>query len=261
MTVKIIIRVDDIKHWFDFQELKKWFRENYPKIPVSFYACYTQYRYMWKNVGWKEIKSAILNFNWEIGGHSRRHLRLSQIPKEELRNEIGKNVQDIELGLKNVGLKYKVTSFAYPYGDFNDDVKNILKKYKIIHGLTYSDSMNYKTQLKIHENNLFEINISCNAKGSVTDWNRRFTQVFNEDGNYILCLHTSHWSRGNLKKTILKLLKSKSLKADYRLIRYYFRFRKEGNQLYRWKMLKEHIDFILTHPNVKFITFKDLIKS
>jgi len=160
-----------------------------------------------------------------------------------------------------VGLKYKVTSFAYPYGDFDENVIQYLRKYDIIHGLTYSDSQNHISQIKIPENNLYEINISCNAKGTVKNWNNRFIQVYNKSGVYILCLHTPHWSRGDFKKTFLNILKSKSLRTSYRLLRYNFKFFKEGNQLYMWNILKAHIDFILKHQDVKFITFKDLIKK
>lgn len=261
MKTSVIIRIDDIKNTIDFNELKKWFVTNYPTIPVCFYVCYTQYKYFWKKSGWKAIRDTITKYNWEIGGHSRNHKHLNQMPIEDLEIEIGKNVEDIEKGLKNIGLNYKVTSFAYPYGDFNDNIKQYLRKYHIIHGLTYSNEDNYKSQINIPENNLFEINISCNVKNNIEDWNNRFDQVYKENGTYILCLHTPHWSRGNFKLTFLNILKSKSFKTSYRLMRYYYRFRKEGNQLYRWDMLKEHIDFILTYENVQFITFKDLIKK
>ena len=268
MKINVILRVDDIKNRFDFIELKNWFLKNYPRIPVCFYACNTNYKYMWKKSGWKSIKDVILNYNWEIGGHSRNHKHLNQIPKEDLEKEIGKNIEDIENGLKLVGLNYKVTSFAYPYGDFNENVKQILRKYKIIHGLTYSNAINYKSQIKIPENNLFEINISCNAKNLVEDWNLRFNQVYNENGTYILCLHTPHWLKGNLKRIFINILQSKSLKASYMLLKDYFSYKvsiyyykKEKSQLNRWNMLKEHLSFILTHHNVQFITFKDLIKK
>ncbi|GAG14987.1 unnamed protein product, partial [marine sediment metagenome] len=36
---------------------------------------------------------------------------------------------------------------------------------------------------------------------------------------------------------------------------------KEKSKLYKLEMLKKHISFILTHKDIEFITFKDLIKK
>ena len=156
-------------------------------------------------------------------------------------------------------MDYKITSFAYPYGEFDDRVKKIMKKNGILHGLTYSADINYETQIHIPENNLYEINISCNATGTLLDWNKRFNEVYNNGGVYILCLHTSHWNRGRNGKNLKRIYKSKSIKELYHSISRFFKyfFKKSTRQI--WNMLSEHADFILEHSNVQFITFKDLI--
>ena len=60
MTIKIIIRVDDICDQYDFSNLRNWFIENFPQIPVSFYVMDTQYNYRWRSKSWNQIKNTIL---------------------------------------------------------------------------------------------------------------------------------------------------------------------------------------------------------
>jgi len=259
MAIKIIIRVDDICDRYDFYDLENWFISNYPQIPISFYLMNTQYSYMWKNKDWIAIKDIILKYNWEIGGHSRNHYHLPNLSLEKLKDEIVNNIQDIENGLKSVGFNYKITSFAYPYGEFDERVKEILRENNIIHGLTYESTNNYNPQLFFPKDNLYEINISCNASNSVESWNTRFKEVYEKGGLYILCLHTSHWVRGRNRKNFKRILESKTIKELYlygkRFIQYFFK----KSSLEMWDNLKEHIEFILNHSNIQFITFKDLL--
>ncbi|MGQ4876305.1 MAG: polysaccharide deacetylase family protein [Promethearchaeia archaeon] len=256
MSVKIIIRVDDISDGYDLMELKSWFISHFPTIPVCFYIFQTHRSFMWKLSDWKTIKNLIEKYGWEVGGHSRNHKILTTLNENQLEYEITGNIRDIEINLRKVDLNYKVTSFAYPFGKLNNKVKTFLKKNSIKYGLTYTNSSDYKPQFFIPENNPYEINISCNFTNSIEDWNHKFDEVYNKNGVYILCLHTSHWSNGLKKKWLKKIMHSKSIKGFYyysiRLIKNIIR----KKALYNWNFLKQHLDYILEHPNIEFTTFK-----
>ena len=72
---------------------------------------------------------------------------------ETLRIEIGKNIEDIQENLESVGLKYKITSFAYPYGDYDERVQKLLQEYGVIHGLSYSNEINFEPQISMKNAN------------------------------------------------------------------------------------------------------------
>ena len=260
MVLRVVIRIDDICDRYDFLELKGWFISHYPQIPISFYICYTHENYRWRGEIWKIIKETIIDYKWEIGGHSRNHLYLPNLSITRLKKEIVNNIQDIEQNLKLVGLDYKVTSFAYPYGGFDKRVKKILKENGIIHGLTYSSNNNYKSQIIFTINNLYEIGISCNALNSVNDWNSRFDNAYENGDSYILCLHTSHWRRELNRENLKRIFKSHSIKELIASIKLFIGYLFKKNSLEKWNDLQKHIDYILKFSNVNFVTFKDLIK-
>lgn len=258
MTVQVIIRIDDVADRYDLMELKEWFISKFPKIPIICYIEYSQYSFRWRKKAWETMKHLITSYNWEIGGHTRNHHHLSRLPQEKLENEIIKNIQDIENGLNSVGLEYKITSFAYPYGDFDERVKKVLAENEVVYGLTYVNEDKYKTQLSIPKNNLYEISVSCNATNSVGDWNKRFKEVYDNGDTYVLCLHTPHWGRARNKSNLKRVFKSYTIKELYYSTRRFFQFILKKSSLNRWKMLENHLNFILKHSDVHFITFKDL---
>ncbi|MCG9666178.1 polysaccharide deacetylase family protein [Vibrio mediterranei] len=59
----------------------------------------------------------------EIGGHTLTHPRLSQLSKEQQQHEIQENKNTLETILGN-----PLTSFAYPFGDHNNDSKQLAKE-------------------------------------------------------------------------------------------------------------------------------------
>ena len=59
----------------------------------------------------------------EFGGHTMTHPKLAHIPLEEAKKEILTSKATLEEKLGE-----KLTSFAYPYGDLNEDVKAIVKE-------------------------------------------------------------------------------------------------------------------------------------
>lgn len=260
MPINVIIRIDDVVDKYDFYELKDWFLSNFKKIPIAFYVMATHQRYYWNREAWKEIKKVIIEYDWEIGGHTRHHPHLSEISNEKLKLEIVNNTTDIETNLRLIGLDYKVTSFAYPYGDFDERVKKVLREHGILHGLTYVADETYKSQIHFPKNNLFEIGVSCNALNSVEDWNERFKTVYEKGDTYILCIHTSHWSRGNNRKNFNRILKSKSIKELYFSVKRFLKYAFKRSSEYMWENLKQHLEFILEHSNVKFLTFKNYLE-
>lgn len=259
--INVIIRIDDIVDKYDIYELKSWFLSNFPNIPINVYLMATHHKYKWPKQVWLEVKDLIQNFNWEFGGHTRHHPHLSKISLYRLKLEILGNIDDIEKNLKKIGFNYKITSFAYPYGDYDNRVKELLRKNGIIHGLTYNSESKYKSQLIFPTENLFEINISCNVTNSIDDWNERFMQVYDEGDTYILCLHTSHWNRGRNRLNLSRIIRSRSVKELYMSIRRFFEYLFKKSNSIMWNYLEEHLKFISNFPNVKFLTFKDLLDN
>ncbi|MFC1613183.1 polysaccharide deacetylase family protein [Patescibacteria group bacterium] len=76
----------------------------------------------------------ILNFNAmremeesglvEIGSHSHNHIKLSQLSDKELNKQFRDSKNILQEGIGK-----PVTSIAYPFGSFNDSVKNLAKNY------------------------------------------------------------------------------------------------------------------------------------
>ncbi len=67
----------------------------------------------------------------EIGSHGKNHLKLDQLPKSQLHDEI----VDSKKGLEEI-LGIKVKYFCYPYGRFNKDVVEVVKKAGYISAVT-----------------------------------------------------------------------------------------------------------------------------
>ena len=64
-------------------------------------------------------KRAFVAAGWEIGAHTQSHPRLSTLPLPEAAAEIGRSKAALETTLQT-----QIVSFAYPYGDSNEAVKN-----------------------------------------------------------------------------------------------------------------------------------------
>lgn len=60
---------------------------------------------------------------FELGGHTRRHPELTAIPPEQARREVEEGKHDLE----NL-LQRPVRSFAYPFGTFNPEVIDLVRK-------------------------------------------------------------------------------------------------------------------------------------
>ena len=73
-------------------------------------------------MNWEQIKE-FSNCNNEIGSHTITHPFLSNISKEEIKKEVNKSKFCLEKKLR-----LKIKSFCYPSGNFDNDVKEMVKK-------------------------------------------------------------------------------------------------------------------------------------
>jgi len=247
---KILIRVDDVDPNF-FIELADWFIKNFPAIPVNCFLRNTTYSGWNKNV-WLKIKEMINNYGWEIGAHSRTHPYLTSLSIPQMREEIHGNIMDIENGLKQVGLEYKIYSFAYPYGDFNDKVKDILREQNISIGATYPDGFPYKSLFKIYDP--LEVGITCNDKLPLLILNNRFDIARTSSNIYCLCLHTNWYPY--LTKNLFKYLFSNLFSKE--IFRLFKRFVKNN---YHLEKIAAHLYYINKSDENQFITFRDLLSK
>lgn len=74
-------------------------------------------------LSWKEIKE-LHNHGIEFGAHTRTHPNLTRLAVEEIEREIAESKAVIEERLGT-----ETATFAYPYGIFNEQVKQIAKNY------------------------------------------------------------------------------------------------------------------------------------
>ncbi len=86
-----------------------------------------------------EIKKISRDF--EIGCHAMTHQRLTKIREDQAYREI----LDSKLFLEKI-INKDIKSFSYPYGDYNNKTRNLVKKAGLIVGRT-SKSHSYKYSL------------------------------------------------------------------------------------------------------------------
>lgn len=119
-----------------------WMSAYQNAMPIIEAAGYKSTHYI-NSQPWKEDfdgymqESQILdlqNRGHEVGAHTRTHADLTQLSEAEIRREVKGNRDDLlALGIK------KVDTFAYPYGSYNEKVKQIVKE------------TGFKTARSIHE--------------------------------------------------------------------------------------------------------------
>ena len=64
---------------------------------------------------------AMKNGGHEIAAHTRTHPHLPELSQQQMQNEIIGSANDLE------GMGFTIDSFAYPYGEYNDVVQNIVR--------------------------------------------------------------------------------------------------------------------------------------
>ncbi|OQY10603.1 MAG: hypothetical protein B6I28_00795 [Fusobacteriia bacterium 4572_132] len=112
------ITIDDAYKSFFDNGLEVLKRNNFPfTVFINTEAVdknYTDY------MTWKEIKE--VSKYGEIGSHSYSHPHLTKIGNQKAMDDIQKSIEGIEKKINK-----KVKYFAYPYGEYNDEIKWMLK--------------------------------------------------------------------------------------------------------------------------------------
>jgi len=85
---------------------------------------------------WKEVKD-LASANIQMGAHSRTHPVLTRIPLTQAHSEIAGSKADLENGLQK-----SVTTFAYPHGEYNEQIQKLLDHSGISAGCTVDSGVN-----------------------------------------------------------------------------------------------------------------------
>ena len=93
------------------------------------------------------IKEMVQN-NMHFGIHGYTHFRLGLLIYEKQKNEIIKSINSF----KKINLNTEDLCICYPYGSYNKDTLNLIKKYNFKFGLTLNiNSINKRNINKIFE--------------------------------------------------------------------------------------------------------------
>ncbi|MGL5088728.1 MAG: polysaccharide deacetylase family protein [Cetobacterium sp.] len=116
----------------------------------------------------------------EFGGHTSTHPKLAQIGNEKMKKEIIDSKNNIE---KTIG--ETLLSFAYPYGDLNEEVKNIVKEAGYEFAVsTDSGDINFSEDLlQIRRIGIFPTNNIFNFKRKVSG-KYNFIKIKREEKSY-----------------------------------------------------------------------------
>lgn len=116
----IVLTIDDGYKSFYENGLKIFKKYNYP-FTIFIATKPTQNRYS-DYMGWEEIKKCS-KFG-EVALHSHAHPHLTHLSNKEIKDD---TKTAIDLFKKNLG--YKPKFYAYPYGEYDNRVKNIIKSF------------------------------------------------------------------------------------------------------------------------------------
>ncbi len=116
----VALTIDDSYKSFYYKALPLFKEYEYP---FSLYV-YTEAsnRSFGDFMSWRQIKEA--SKYGEIGLHSFSHKKLPSLSDEEVKEDTKRSMEDF---IKNLGFKPK--GYAYPYGEYDERVKNIVKSF------------------------------------------------------------------------------------------------------------------------------------
>lgn len=258
MSTKVFIRIDDVSGQY-LNRIARWFSENHPDVKCSLFAFHTQRD--WDRRDWELAKELITNRGWEIGGHTRDHIQLDNISRDKIKRSIQNNLSDINEGLVSVGLDYDIESFAYPYGDYNQDVIEVLESLDIKNGLGYELSESFPQDGPPYGEGNYRWEVNNDDHGEHTDWNDEFLTASQNGNAYIFCIHPAWWN-WSLYTDLYDVYK---LDMNWKIttVELYRKFKKyltRQDSPNNWDRLDEHLSFIKNH-DVEFTTFKEATES
>lgn len=121
----------------------------------------------------------IANKGHEIGDHTTTHPHLTKLSQ----SNITKEVTDSKKYLENL-IGTSVTTFAYPYGEFNATVKNAVKSAGYLSARGINDGLNKNTSDK------YNLLSPCILKSTpFSEIKESIDNAISNDGWYILCFH------------------------------------------------------------------------
>ncbi len=94
---------------------------------------------------WTQLRK-LMNEGVEVGSHSATHPYLSKLDSSSLQKQVEGSKQKLEEMLNK-----KVTDFCYPYGDFNDDVIESVRK------AGYKSAVTVHTDISSAKDNLYQL--------------------------------------------------------------------------------------------------------
>ncbi len=121
----------------------------------------------------KEQKQAFVNQGWEIGAHTMTHPRLTQLNMEQARQEITTSRECIEQELKT-----EVISFAYPFGNYDDSIKDLVRQAGFDFGIA-TDKGGYTIEddrLAVFRVNMFPEESMFSLFKKTSTWYRKYYQ-------------------------------------------------------------------------------------
>jgi peptidoglycan/xylan/chitin deacetylase (PgdA/CDA1 family) len=250
---QIIIRIDDVTPSI-LKKMQNWFLQNHPNVPVSGFALHTD---DWERGDWEASAMLIEEYDWELGGHSRNHIKLPFVEENVAYKEIKTNIADIEKNLKDVGLNYRVQSFSYPFGLYDQQTIELLKDLDIHFGLTFSDGFPYSASTVTTVptgDERYEWGVVNNGSLDLSSWNYKFDQINKHNGIYTICLHPNRWE--SVLSNLLEERKYMSYpRSIYNILRYIFL----NEESRGWKKLDRHIEYIKRNSDPEFVTYSDLV--
>ena len=118
-----------------------------------------------------EQKAAFAAAGWEIGAHTMSHVRLTELPLPEAVEEIQRSKLALEAALRT-----PVVSFAYPFGDCNAEVKNVVREAGFALGIaTDTGGMNLEDdRMQVFRVNMFPNESTSSLFKKTSSWYRKY---------------------------------------------------------------------------------------
>ena len=116
-------------------------------------------------------KQAFVAAGWEIGAHTMSHPRLSTLPLPEAAAEIRRSKTELETALHT-----QIISFAYPYGDCNEAVKNAVRAAGFALGIaTDTGGMHLEDdRMQVFRVNMFPNETASSLFKKTSSWYRKY---------------------------------------------------------------------------------------
>ena len=112
------MKIEDMNYIID-QKIKK-LNINRREVPLKYHF-----------MNWKQLRK--IQDVFEIGGHTIKHQILTNLTLEEAEKEIKQSKKLIENKIRR-----KIITFAYPNGNYNENIQSIVKKSGYINAVSYN---------------------------------------------------------------------------------------------------------------------------